>query len=134
MSKAALEVISKSMKELGINYQFKRWKGHPQYPYFVGSYQEVPTLGEDGMKETSFILTGFARSDGTVDGVVVLEEAKEKIESCFNTVGGKVVSTDSGSVVAIFYENAFGNLPTGDAELEKIEINLTIKEWSVKKV
>jgi len=77
MSMAALEVIKEFMKELGINYQFKKWKGHPQYPYFVGSYQEVPTLGEDGMKETSFILTGFARSDGTVDGVVVLEEAKE---------------------------------------------------------
>ena len=43
-----------------------------------------------------------------------------------------MVTTDSGSVVAIFYANTFGDLPTGDAELEKIEINLTIKEWSVK--
>ena len=117
------------MKEIGINYQFKKWKGHPAYPYFVGSYQEVPTPGEDGMQETSFILTGFARSDGNADGVLQLEEAKETIKNHFNT--GKVVTTDSGSVVAIFYANTFGDLPTGDAELEKIEINLTIKEWSV---
>ena len=130
MSKAVLKTIKDSMKEIGINYQFKKWKGHPEYPYFVGSYQEVPNPLEDGMQETSFILTGFARSDGNVDGVLQLEEVKETIKNYFNT--GKVVTTDSGSVVAIFYANTFGDLPTGDAELEKIEINLTIKEWSVK--
>ena len=128
MSKAVLKTIKDSMKEIGINYQFKKWKGQPKYPYFVGSYQEVPTAGEDGMQETSFILTGFARSDGNVDGVLQLEEAKEKIKNYFNL---KMVNTDSGSVVAIFYANTFGDLPTGDAELEKIEINLTIKEWRV---
>ena len=129
MSKAVLKTIKDSMKEIGINYQFKKWKGHPIYPYFVGSYQEVPAANEDGMQETSFILTGFARSDGNVDGVLLLEEAKETIKNYFNT--GKVGIVD-GSAVAIFYANTFGDLPTGDAELEKIEINLTIKEWSVK--
>ena len=131
MSKAVLKTIKDSMKEIGINYQFKKWKGHPVYPYFVGSYQEVPTPGEDGMQETSFILTGFARSDGNADGVLQLEDAKEKIENYFNTVEGKVAYAD-GTVVAIFYANTFGDLPTGDAELEKIEINLTIKEWRIK--
>ena len=129
MSKAALKTIKESMKELDINYQFKKWRGHPIYPYFVGSYQEVTTAGEDGMQETSFILTGFARSDGNVDGVLVLEEAKEKIEAYFKSFG---VVNAGGTAVAIFYANTFGDLPTGDAELEKIEINLTIKEWSVK--
>lgn len=129
MSKAALKTIKDSMKEIGVNYQYKKWKGHPVYPYFVGSYQEVPTPGEDGMQETSFILTGFSRSDGSVDGVLQLEDAKEKIENYFDI--GKVVNVD-GTAVAIFYANTFGDLPTGDAELEKIEINLTIKEWRVK--
>ena len=129
MSKAVLKIIKDSMKEIGINYQFKKWKGHPVYPYFVGSYQEVPTPWEDGMQETSFILTGFSRSDGSVDGVLQLEDAKEKIETYFDI--GKVVNAD-GTAVAIFYANTFGDLPTGDAELEKIEINLTIKEWRVK--
>ena len=131
MSKAVLKTIKESMKELGINYQFKKWKGHPIYPYFVGSYQEVPTAGEDGMQETSFILTGFARSDGNVDGVLQLEDAKEKIENYFSRENGKMDNVE-GSAVAIFYENTFGDLPTGDAELEKIEINLTIKEWRIK--
>lgn len=128
MSKAVLKTIKESMKEIGVNYQFKKWKGHPEYPYFVGSYQEVPNPLEDGMQEISFILTGFARSDGNADGVLQLEEAKETIKNYFNT--GKVAIVD-GSAVAIFYANTFGDLPTGDAELEKIEINLTIKEWSV---
>ena len=131
MSKAVLKTIKESMKELGINYQFMKWKGHPIYPYFVGSYQEVPTAGEDGMQETSFILTGFARSDGNVDGVLQLEDAKEKIENYFSRENGKMANVE-GSAVAIFYENTFGDLPTGDAELEKIEINLTIKEWRIK--
>ena len=47
-------------------------------------------------------------------------------------VGGRVVTTESGSVVAIFYANSF-DVPTGDAELKKMQINLMIKEWSVMK-
>ena len=128
MSKAALKAIKDSMKEIDINYQFKKWKGKPKYPYFVGAYQEVPTPGEDGMQEISFFLTGYARNDGENDAVMQLEEAKEKIERHFKADCGKVVTIDN-SVVAIFYENTMGDLPTGDAELEKIETNLTIKEW-----
>ena len=125
MSIEALKIISDSLKALGINYEFGVWTSDPKYPYFVGEYQEAPSLNEDGMQETTFLLTGFSR--GTW---LELENEKEKIAARFSKVGGKTVIADSGSAVAIFYENSM-ILPTGDAELKKIEINLTIKEWRV---
>ena len=125
MSKEALNIISEAMESLGINYAFMEWVGEPVYPYFVGEYQEIEPMYEDGMQATSFILTGFSR-----DTWEALEDAKEKIASLFNKVGGKTVIADSGSAVAVFYAQSFV-VPTGDAELKKIQINLTIKEWSV---
>lgn len=125
MSIETLGIISNAMESLGINYNFMEWKGEVVYPYFVGEYQEIESINEDGMQESQFILTGFTR--GTW---LELEEAKEKIENHFNKVGGKTAIADNGSAVAIFYANSLV-IPTGDAELKKIQINLTIKEWSV---
>lgn len=126
MSVSALKIISDSMKSLGINYEFGEWSSKVVYPYFVGEYQESPPMNEDGMQESTFLLTGFSRGSW-----LQLENEKEKIENHFNKVGGKTVITESGSAVAVFYANSL-IVPTGDAELKKIQINLTIKEWSVK--
>lgn len=124
MSKKALEIISNAMDALEINYEFMEWNGEPEYPYFVGEYQESEPLNEDGMQDTTFILTGFSR--GSWDA---LENAKEKIENHFNKVSGYVVNA-KGLALAIFYANSLV-VPTGDAELKKIQINLSIKEWKV---
>lgn len=128
MSIAALKIISDAMHSLGINYDFPEWDGTPVYPYFVGEYSEVASTNEDGMQETSFLLTGFARGK---EAYVALEEAKEKISDYFSKVGGYTVIADNGSAVAVFYSHSLV-IPSGDAELKRIEINLTIKEWSVK--
>ena len=120
-----LKIISDAMDALDITYDFKKWQGKPPKMYFVGEYQEVESVDEDGEQETQFILSGFSRGN-----VAALEEAKNKIKKYFPQVGGRLATTDSGSRVAIFYASAFGNLPTGDAELEKIQINLKVKEWS----
>ena len=37
---------------------------------------------------------------------------------------------EDGSAVAIFYATSLV-VPTGDAELKRIQINLDVKEWSV---
>lgn len=132
MSKECLKIISDAMETLGINYEFMEWTDEPVYPYFVGEYQEIPSLNEDGMQETAFLLTGFARdSHDSKNAYLALEDAKEKIEAYFNKVGGKTVIADSGSAVAVFYSNSLV-IPSGDAELKKIQINLDVKEWSVK--
>lgn len=125
MTIEALQFISDSLKLLGIHYEFGEWSSDIVYPYFVGEYQESPPMNEDGMQETTFLLTGFSR-----ESWLQLEREKEKIENHFSKVGGTTVITASGAAVAIFYANSL-IIPTGDAELKKIQINLTIKEWKV---
>lgn len=123
MSIATLNFISDSMVELKIPYAFAEWKKSIPDRYFVGEYQEVESLTkeENGFQETSFILTGFTRGSW-----LSLEKDKETIEKYFP----KSLITKDGSCVAIFYANSFV-VPTGDAELKRIQINLTIKEWKV---
>lgn len=126
---SVLKLIADEMKSLGINYDFEEWKGQPKYPYFTGEYQEPESLDEDGEQEIQFILNGFARG---ISAHADLDAVKKKIKKHFPKVGGRLATTESGSRVAIFYANALGNLPTGDADLKRIQINLKIKEWSVE--
>lgn len=126
MSKNLLKVVSDGMIELGLEYEFGEYTKEPiVYPYFVGEYTETEPMTEDGLQETTFMLSGFSR--GTW---LTLENAKEKIERYFNKVYGKTVMVDDGSAVAVFYGNSL-IVPTGDEELKKIQINLQCKEWKV---
>ncbi len=124
MSKAVLNAVKDSMKKLGINYKFAEYPSPPVYPYFTGEYQEPESSGESGEQDTQFILNGFARGE---NAFLDLENAKEQIKEYLQD--GRLVSTEK-SVVAIFYANTLANLPTGDAELKRIQINLTIKEMN----
>lgn len=127
MSKEVLEIIGKAMKSLGLQYGFGEYGGNAEgkivYPYFVGEYMETESTTEDGLQETTFILTGFSRESWEA-----LEEAKEKIEKHFSRY--RVGITSNGTGVAIFYAHSL-IVPTGDAELKSIQINLSIKEWKV---
>lgn len=126
MSKDLLKVVSDGMTELGLEYEFGEYtKKRIVYPYFVGEYTETEPTTEDGLQETTFMLSGFSR--GTW---LTLENAKEKIERYFNKVYGKTVMVDDGSAVAVFYGSSL-IVPTGDEELKKIQINLQCKEWKV---
>ena len=126
MSKAALKLVSDGMDFLGLEYDFGTYKKHPvKYPYFVGEYQETEPMTEDGLQESTVLLTGFSRG-----AWLGLEDAKERIENYFNRVSGLTVITEEGSGVAIFYAGSL-IVPTGDAELKSIQINLSVKEWKV---
>ena len=126
MSKQVLKIISDTMNALGIEYGFGEYSGNPvKYPYFVGEYTETEMFDESGLQESTVLLTGFSRGSW-----LDLEDAKERIERQFNRVTGKFGITDSGSAVAIAYSHAL-IVPTGDAELKSIQINLSIKEWKV---
>lgn len=125
MTKAALKLISDAMQSLGIAYGFMEYNGNPLvYPYFVGEYSESEAITEDGLQETTFMLTGFSRGSW-----LSLENAKEQIIKYFG-MAGKTAILDNGSGVAVFYDNTLV-VPTDDADLKRIQINLTIKEWRV---
>lgn len=121
MSIEALEYINKLIKSLISNYRFIEWKGDVPKIYWIGEYQEVAstTKEEDGMQETTFILTGTTRGEW-----LSLEEDKTKIEKGIT----QTATLENGSGVAIFYGNTLV-IPTGDATLKRIQINLTVKEW-----
>ena len=129
MSKEVLKIVSSNMKALGLEYAFGEYSGNNGgeivYPYFVGEYTESEPMTEDGLHEYTFMLSGFSRGSW-----LTLENAKERIEKHFNRVSGMTVITDNGSGVAVCYAGSL-IVPTGDAELKKIQINLHIKEWKV---
>ena len=124
MTTEPLKLISDGMAALGLNYAFERWKDDPKYPYFTGEYQETPAESEDGMQECDFIMTGWHRGE-----IAALEEAKEKIENYFYR-DGRTAIAPNGNAVVVSYSNSFV-VPSGDAELKKIEIYLNVKEWKV---
>lgn len=129
MTTKPLQIVSDAMTALGLEYGIGVYSGNADgkivYPYFVGEYTETPIMDESGLQEATFMLTGFHRGSW-----LELETAKEKIEKYFNKVSGKTVMADDGSAVAIFYENAL-IIPKEDARLKSVQINLSIKEWSV---
>ena len=124
MTTEPLKLISDGMEALGLNYAFERWEDEPKYPYFTGEYQETPAESEDGMQECDFILTGWHSGE-----IAALEEAKEKIENYFYR-DGRTAIVPNGNAVVVSYSNSFV-VPSGDAELKKIEIYLNVKEWKV---
>ena len=127
MDIAAIEYVGRMMQEIGIHYRYGRWKESelPDDYYCVGeSYVESPMLDkeENGHHVSTLYLRLFTRREW-----LVLEQAKETIQSnC-----AKTAILDDGTGIAIFYESAT-IVPTADADLKSMKINLTIQRWKVK--
>lgn len=125
MSIAALEYINNLMQSMGIPYEFMRWNTEPPDSYyFVGEYNEhaMTTMEEDGRQDATFILRGYTRGSW-----LLLEQAKAKIEQSVP----KTAILSDGTGIAVFYGSGT-IVPTADAELKSIKIDLTIQEWKVK--
>ena len=117
-----LGFINDQMGVIAVPYEFGEWTSDVIYPYFVGEITEDPPSTEDGAEQSTLILTGFNRGK-----YIALEAAKEKIKKHFHPIFGLRGDTGSGSI-AVFFDGAFP-VPSGEADLKKIEIHLKIKEW-----
>lgn len=125
MSLEGLKFISDFMDRLNIPYEFGTFTQNPvPDPYFVGEYldSESDTKEENGYQESAFLLTG------TGETYIGLETAKAQIES--NLSRGVSLILSNGNGFAVFYSGS-QPIPTDDERLKRIQINLTIKEWSV---
>lgn len=120
-----LKFISEQMDILAVPYEFGEWTSEIKYPYFVGEISEDEPMTEDGLEESTMLLTGFHRGS-----FLDLETVKEKIKRHFSPIHGLTGQTESGAIV-VFYVGSF-YIPTGEADLKRIQINLKIKEWKVK--
>lgn len=107
-----------------VQYALGRWKkaaADENSCYWVGeaSEEESFTRQESGMQNTAMILRGFTRGSLTL-----LEQEKEKIEKSVPCT----TVLDDGTGVAIMYVSGM-IVPTGDADLKSMKINMDIQEW-----
>ena len=117
-----LKYIKEQLNLLAIPYEFGEWTSDVTYPYYVGEITEDPSMTEDGAEESTLILTGFNRGR-----MLDLMVGKEKIKRHFHPICGLRDDTEGGAI-AVFYDGFFA-IPTGEAQLKKIQINLKIKQW-----
>lgn len=127
MNVSALEYIATRMAESGVPYALGRWDGPKASAdscYFVSEYNEIETMDrrESGRQETKMILRGYTRGPWKL-----LEEAKAAIEK--NLPGTTIL--EDGTGLAIEYD--YGMIvPTGDADLKSMKINLSITEFGLR--
>lgn len=117
-----LKFIKEQMDNIAVPYEFGEWTSAVQYPYWVGEITEDPIVTEDGYEESTLLLTGTHRGN-----YIDLEREKAKIKKHFDPIYGVRAYTGSGSI-AVFFDGAF-YVPTGEADLKRVQINLRIKEW-----
>ena len=116
-------IIADEMKDMGLPYDFMDWNFRMvPNTYWIGEPSSSPITTEDGYEETTFILTGT-----TKETWMELDELRKKIQKRFHPISGLHSATKDGAV-AIYYSNSFP-VPTGEANLKRIQINLTCKEW-----
>lgn len=122
MIETALGITKDELNKIDVPYEFMRWTSPVEDRYWVGEFTETPTDTEDGYEEATLILTGTTRSSW-----LALMQDREKIKDHFPTISGFRKTTETG-VVVIFYESTLP-VPTGEADLKRIQINLRIKAW-----
>lgn len=127
MTTEALNHIRNFMKQLGIPYCLNKWtKNEIPDRYWVGEYQEVDSdnMETTGYQESSFYLSGFSRGPGAG---LILENDKETLKkACMNY--RRILA--SGAAIAISYDTG-KMVSTNTADISRLDITLTIKEWRV---
>lgn len=117
-----LKFINEQMDMISVPYEFGEWTAPVSYPYGVGEITEDPITTEDGAEQSTLLLTFFNRGK-----MIDLLAIKEKIKKHFPPVYGLRGETEGGAIAA-FYDGFF-TIPSGEADLKKIQINIIIKEW-----
>lgn len=112
-----LTIMKNELEQMNIPYTFDGWDSEIELPQYIGEISETPTIDEDGKNEYSFILTGFATSYTTLFDVV--DRLKHKYKTSY-IVDGVVIKYDNTTTI-----------DNGTDDLKQIQINMTIKEWSV---
>ena len=123
MIEAILGVIKDEMNIIDVPYAFMRWTSSttPER-YWIGEYTQTTTETEDGYEEYNILLTGTTKNSWRE----MLQDVA-KIKEHFSPIGGLPKRTDKG-VVVVYYDNSFP-VPTGEADLKRIQVNLRIKAW-----
>lgn len=124
MTESVIEYFNERMSAV-VQYALGQWEGNAadeESCYWVLSdytEEESASRDESGKQATNVVLRGFTRGK-----LMLLERDKEKIAK---HVPSTTVLED-GTGVAIMY--GYGMIvPTGDADLKSMKINMRIQEW-----
>ena len=112
-----LTTLKNEMEKLNIPYTFDTWDSDVELPQFIGEISEFTNVNEDGKSEYSFILTGYATNYTYLFSVA--EQLKTKYKTSAIVDG-----------IVIRYDNTT-TIDNGTDDLKQIQINFTIKKWSV---
>ena len=112
-----LTLLNNEMEKMNIPYTFDNWDNEIELPQFIGEISEITNINEDGKNEYSFILTGYATNYSYLFGVAEQLKTKYKTSAI---VDGIVIKYDNTTPI-----------DNGTDDLKQIQINLTIKKWSV---
>lgn len=123
MTIEGLGFIDSCLDELEIPYQFMEWTSTPvPDTYWTGEYTEVESLNEDGLEESTFILTGTTNKK-----YIELESVKQKLKEYFTAYGKKAI-LESGSGIVVSYSDSYP-IPSIEEGIHRLEVKLKIKEW-----
>lgn len=117
-----LGALDRLLTNNGINYTLDLVNDIVTFPFWEGDFQEVDSSEEQGYHEYSFTLTGTNK--GTYSRLIKDLEIIRKITKNHTEILG------SGHSVAFFYER-MQMIPSQDEQIKRMEIIITIKEWSV---
>jgi hypothetical protein len=123
MTMESLAFIASALSKAGVRYAYQRWNESDGDLYWIGSYSEQQYLPEDQSQTTLFILDGFSTSGSWSR----LEAEKETIKASFADVR-ELLTSESGISVRV---ESVQTIPTGTADVKRIEIQLLVKEWRV---
>ena len=112
-----LTILNNEMEKLNIPYTFDTWDNDVELPQFIGEISEITNQNEDGKSEYSVILNGY--STNYSDLFTISEQLKNKYKTSA-IVDGIVIEYDNTTPI-----------DNGTDDLKQIQINLTIKKWSV---
>lgn len=112
-----LTIMKNELEKMNIPYTFDEWDGEIELPQWIGEISEVPTNNEDGKSEYSFILTGYATTHSYLFEVANELKKKYKLSQIIDRV--------------VIKYNDVKPVDNGTEDLKQVQVNMTIKEWSV---
>ena len=125
MTSEGLKYMNSLFESLEIPYEFLQWNSsNVPNTYWTGDYIDNEPMNEDGMEQTSFILTGVTNRK-----FIELETVKQKLKSHITNEGMTAV-LESGSVIAVTFVDS-QPLPSVEYGVHRLQITLNIREWRI---
>jgi len=123
MTTEGIAYVHSCLTALNIPFEYMEWTSVPvPDTYWVTEYLETENMNEDGLQESTCIITGITKSK-----YLELETVKEQIRQYFSNEGITAILS-SGGGIAVCYSDC-QPIPSVDEGVHRLQINLKVYEW-----